>query len=357
MNNTKNFKTYSGSEAIVKGALEVGATFLTGYPITPSSEIMHSWVKEKSKNKKLKFVQSEDEIAAIHTVLGASLAGSKAFTATSGPGFSLMQEGLALGFAMQVPLVVINSQRQGPATGMPTIASQGDVLQTQHGPHGDYTAIVFCPNSIKELFELTIQSFNAAEECSSPTILLTETYLTNLIEQEDLKKIKFKIERRELKPLTKDGKARHFSGLTQNEEGVETFKAATYKKWIEQRRNLIFKIGKKYSFFEFTEGREQKKEKNSTLLISYGITSRIVDEIAKEKGFAHFRPKTLFPINKKVLKNLSKDYKNIVVIEMNEGQYAGKVQEKILREVRRIRVLGAEPSKEDVLKNIKDFTK
>jgi 2-oxoglutarate/2-oxoacid ferredoxin oxidoreductase subunit alpha len=350
LNNTKKHKTYSGSDAIFKGALKAGATFLSGYPITPSSEIMHSWVKRKNKN--LKFIQMEDEIGVIHTALGASLAGAKAFTATSGPGFSLMQEGLALGFTMQVPLVVINAQRQGPATGMPTIGSQGDVLQTQHGPHGDYTAIVFCPNSIKELYELTIQAFNAAEECSSPVILLTEGYTTNLREQEDLEKIKVEIQNRELKPLTKDKIARHFSGLTQNEKGVETFKAETYKNWIEKRRDLIFKIGKKYSFFEYTENKKAK-----TLLISYGITSRIVDEISKEEGLAHFRPKTLFPMNEKVLKRISKDYENIVVVEMNEGQYAGKVQEKILKEVKKIRVIGAEPSKEDILKNIKDFTK
>ena len=352
MNNTKKHKTYSGSDAIVEAAKRVGATLLTGYPITPSSEIMHSWVKEKIKNKKLKFIQSEDEIAAIHTALGASLAGSKAFTATSGPGFSLMQEGLALGFAMQIPLVVINSQRQGPATGMPTIASQGDVLQTQHGPHGDYTSIVFCPNSIKELYELTIQAFNAAEECSSPVILLTEAYMTNLREQENLEKTKVEIKKRTLKPLTKDNTSRHFTGLTKNKDGVETFEAETYKNWIEERRNLIFKTGKKYSSFELTENKKQ-----NTLLISYGITSRIVDEIVKENSYSHFRPKTLFPVNEKVLKRISKDYKNIIAIEMNEGQYAGKIQEKILKEVKRIRVLGAQPSKEDILKKIKDFTK
>ena len=115
---------------------------------------------------------------------------------------------------------------------------------------------------------------------------------------------------------------------------------------------MISKVGKKYSSFELTENKKQ-----NTLLISYGITSRIVDEIVKENGFSHFRPKTLFPINEKVLKRISKDYKNIIAIEMNEGQYAGKVQEKILKEVKRIRVIGAQPSKEDILKKIKDFTK
>lgn len=352
MNNTKKHKTYLGSEALVRGALEAGASFLTGYPITPSSEIMHIWVKKKLRKKNLKFAQMEDEIAAIHTALGASLAGEKAFTATSGPGFSLMQEGLALGFAMQIPLVVINAQRQGPATGMPSISSQGDVLQTQHGPHGDYLSIVFCPNSIDELYELTIQAFNAAEECLSPVILLTEGYMMNLKEFGNLKNFKTKKIKRTLKPLGKNNIARHFTGLTQNENGVETFESKTYRTWIEQRRNSILKTGKKYSFFHMKESKNKE-----VLLLSYGITSRIVEEIAEKGDYAHFRPKTLFPINEKVLKKVSKKYKNVIVIEMNEGQYASKVQETILRKVKKIRVIGAEPDKKEILENIKNLMK
>lgn len=351
MNNIKKYKTYSGSDAVVLGALKAGASFFSGYPITPSSDIMHEWVKRAQGGKKgLKFLQMEDEVGAIHAVLGAALAGKKAFTATSGPGFSLMQEGLALGFAMEVPLVVVNCQRQGPATGMPTIGSQGDILQTQYGPHGDYCAIVFCPNSIKEMYELTIHAFNASQECNSPVILLTEGYLANLREQEDLEKIKVEIKNTKLKPLTKDNHARHFSGLTQNEDGVETFEAETYRKWIETRREKIQSVGKRYGFFEFIQN---KKAKSKNLLISYGITSRIAEEIAKEEGFDHFRPKTLFPMNEKFLKKISNDYENITVVEMNEGQYAGKIQETILKKVKRVRVIGAEPKKGDVLKNIK----
>jgi 2-oxoglutarate/2-oxoacid ferredoxin oxidoreductase subunit alpha len=333
---------------LVRGALDAGATFLTGYPISPSSEIMHTWSKLCLKNSNLKFLQMEDEIASIHTAIGASLAGRKAFTATSGPGFSLMQEGLGLAFAMQVPLVVINSQRQGPSTGMPTIASQGDILQTQHGTHGDYMAIVFCPNSIKELYELTIQAFNAAEECKSPVILLSEAYTTNMHEEEDLSCFKCEIKERDLKPLTKGEKPRHFTGLTKKGEDVETFEAETYKTWIEERRGLISETAKNYSFFETKENKNAE-----TLLISFGITSRIVEEIVDEDNrFSHFRPKTLFPILEKEIKKISGKYKNIVVVEMNEGQYASKIQEVLLRKVKKVRVIGAEPSKENILKEI-----
>jgi len=344
----KKYKSYSGSEAIVKGALKAGATFLTGYPITPSSEIMHLWSKLLMKDENLKFMQMEDEIASIHVAIGASLAGRKAFTATSGPGFSLMQEGLGSAFSMQVPLVVVNSQRQGPATGMPTIASQGDVLQTQHGTHGDYMSIVFCPNSIKELYLLTIDAFNATQECKSPVILLSEAYMTNMHEEEDLDSLEVQIQGSKLVPLTKDSTARHFTGLTQNQNGVETFKAETYEAWIGERRNLILETAEKYVFFE-----TKRKQNSKTLLISYGITSRIVDEIVEEsESFSHFRPKRLFPVLEKELKDFAKDFEEIVVIEMNEGQYASKVQEVLLRQVKKVRVIGAEPSKEDILEKI-----
>ncbi len=343
-----NYKSYSGAEALVKGALKAGATFLTGYPITPSSEIMHLWSKLSLKDDNLKFMQMEDEIASVHAAIGASLAGRKAFTATSGPGFTLMQEGLGLAFAMQVPLVVVNSQRQGPATGMPTIASQGDILQTQHGTHGDYMSIVFCPNSVKELYTLTIEAFNAAQECKSPVILLSEAYATNMHEEESFEGLETEKKETTLKPLTKDSYARHFTGLTQNESGVETFQAETYEKWIGERRNLIFATAKNYSFFETF-----KRENAKTLLISYGITSRIVEEIVEESShFSHFRPKRLFPVLEKELKDFAKGYEDIVVIEMNEGQYASKVREILMKKVKKVRVIGADPSKEDILNKI-----
>ncbi len=343
-----NYKSYSGTEALVKGALKAGATFLTGYPITPSSEIMHLWSKLSLKDENLKFMQMEDEIASIHTAIGASLAGRKAFTATSGPGFTLMQEGLGLAFAMQVPLVVVNSQRQGPSTGMPTIASQGDIIQTQHGPHGDYISIVFCPNSIKEIYQLTIEAFNASQECKSPVILLSEAYMTNMHEEENLETLETNVKETTLKPLTKDSHARHFTGLTQDENGVETFKAETYEKWIEERRNLILETAEKYPFFETKENESAK-----TLLISYGVTSRIVEDIVEEnKNFSHFRPKRLFPVLEKELIDFAKNYENIVVVEMNEGQYASKVQEVLMKKVKRVRAIGADVSKEDILNKI-----
>ncbi len=349
----KNYKPLSGSEALVKGAVFAGASFYAGYPITPSSDIMHQWAKLSSKDSKYSFIQMEDEIASVHALIGASLAGKKSFTATSGPGFTLMQEGLGMAFVMQVPLVVINSQRQGPATGMPTIGSQGDVLQTQFGTHGDYVSIVFAPNSVKEMYQYMIEAFNASEESLSPVILLTDAYITHLHEEEDLSNMKkITVREREKKGLGKDSQDRHFSGLTTKQNGiVDTLSPEVYTNWIKQRKQSVLKTGRKYYFYEKTE-----KKKAKTLLVSYGITSRLVNEIVeKEENFSHFRPITLFPIKENILKNIANKYDNIVVIEMNEGQYANQIQSVLCRKVNKIRVLGAEPSKKDILKQLKNI--
>jgi 2-oxoglutarate/2-oxoacid ferredoxin oxidoreductase subunit alpha len=347
--NSKKYKSMSGADAVVKGAVDSGAKFLAGYPITPSSQIMHSWRKLGIKNKSLKFLQMEDEIASIHSVIGASLAGLKAFTATSGPGFSLMQEGLGLAFAMQVPLVVFHSQRQGPATGMPTMPAQGDILQTQYGTHGDYASIVFYPNSIKELYTYTIKAFNTAEECKSPVVLLSDAYTTNMHEEEDLTQYKIKVKSRSLEPLTKSKMPRHFSGLTKNKAGIETFEGETYKNWIDERRKLVFETGKKHFYYEKMERKNSK-----ILIIAYGSVSRVVKEIVDEnEKFSYFRPITMFPIQKDFLKKICKKYEKIFVVEMNEGQYANQIEAAILREVKKVRVIGASMLKKDILKNLK----
>ncbi len=345
MNDIRKNKKISGSEALVDGALKAGAEFYAGYPISPSSEIMEMC----SKSKKMSFLQMEDEIASIHAVMGASLAGKKSWTATSGPGFTLMQEGIGMAFAMQIPLVVVNAQRQGPATGMPTIASQGDVLQTQYGTHGDFSSIVFCPNSVTEMYEYMIHAFNASEESLSPVIVLTDAFVTNLYEkQEDVKNIN--IVPRSFKNLTKGGTDRHWTGLSSKDNGeVDTFDSQVYSNWIGKRRNSVLKTGNRYYFYKTKNNPNSK-----TLIISYGITSRIVENIVNEdKSFSSFRPITLFPIKEKILKKVALKYKNIVVVEMNEGQYAGEVQKVLNREVRKIRVVGMNPSEKDILNELR----
>src|SRR3989304_5143038 len=160
-----------GNHAIALAAEVAGLKFFAGYPITPASEIIHEMVNKKH----IKVLQMEDEIASINAVIGASLAGLRAMTATSGPGFSLMQESIGLAHMMEVPLVIVNVQRVGPSTGMPTLPAQGDIIQCIHGSHGDYFPIVFYPNSVLELYTYTVMVFSCEEEFLIPFFLRKET--------------------------------------------------------------------------------------------------------------------------------------------------------------------------------------
>lgn len=337
-------KLLSGNEAIVYGALRTGASFFAGYPITPASEIMHEWAKISAKNKKMVFLQTEDEIAAIHSIIGASLAGKKSFTATSGPGFSLMQEGIGLGFAMHVPMVIVDVQRQGPSTGMPTISAQGDLLQTQHGSHGDYKTIVFYPNSVQECFDYSIRAFNAAEECLSPVILLSDGYLAGLSETIN-ERVNYKIIKRKLTPLGQE--KRLFTGLTSIENKPSTQKPADYKKWIKERFDLITKTSKKYEDFEYLENKNAK-----ALLISFGITSRLAYDFIND--YSLFRPIRLFPVLKKLLEINSK-YDRIITIEANNGQYANALKSFLQRNIDCISLEGGELSREIIENKLKNI--
>jgi 2-oxoglutarate ferredoxin oxidoreductase subunit alpha len=173
---------WSGNEACVQGAIMAGCRFFAGYPITPSNEIPER-LSELLPRVGGIFMQMEDELASIGAVMGASWAGRKAMTATSGPGFSLMQETIGWGFMTETPCVVVDVQRVGPGTGQATKGSQGDVMQARWGAHGDYSAIVLSPNSVQEMFEMTVRAFNLAERYRTPVILLADETIAHLREQ------------------------------------------------------------------------------------------------------------------------------------------------------------------------------
>ncbi len=170
-----------GNEACGWGALAAGCRFFAGYPITPSTEIAELLARNLPKIKGY-FIQMEDEIASIAAIIGASVAGSKSMTATSGPGFSLMQENLGYAYMAEVPCVVVNVQRGGPSTGLPTKVAQADTMQAKWGTHGDYFPIVVTPSSVKECFDLTIKAFNLAEKFRSPVIILSDEVLGHMRE-------------------------------------------------------------------------------------------------------------------------------------------------------------------------------
>jgi len=170
-----------GNEAVAEGAIAAGCRFFAGYPITPSTEIAEV-LSRRMPQVGGSFLQMEDEIASIAAVIGASLAGTKAFTATSGPGFSLMQENIGFASMSQVPCVIVNVMRGGPSTGLPTEPSQGDVMQARWGTHGEHSIIALVPSSVYECFTLTVQAFNLAEKFRTPVILLSDALVGHMSE-------------------------------------------------------------------------------------------------------------------------------------------------------------------------------
>ncbi|MEE9488660.1 MAG: hypothetical protein V3W00_08125 [Candidatus Brocadiales bacterium] len=315
-----------GNQAIVAAAERAGLGFFAGYPITPASEILLELIGGR---KRIKVLQMEDEIASINAIIGASLAGRKAMTATSGPGFSLMQESIGLAHMMEVPLVIVDVQRVGPSTGMPTFPAQGDVMQTKFGSHGDYCPIVFYPNSVEELYRHTFSAFNAAEESSSPVILLSDSYIGHLYETVELKKYEV-VERSKL-PLGL-GK-RHFTGLTHRSHARPiTSDPDVHRELIERYKKKCDDVAEKYNLYEYI-----KNDSADTLLVSYGALSRAAYNFKDE--YSLFRPIRMFPIIKDLHKIANK-YKTIIIMEMNLGQYRNQMESVIHKHVELIPLPG-----------------
>jgi 2-oxoglutarate/2-oxoacid ferredoxin oxidoreductase subunit alpha len=333
-------KLIQGNQAIFLGAKKAGMSFYGGYPITPASEILEYAAEENAGNKNFKFIQAEDEIASINLCLGASLARVKAMTATSGPGFSLMQESIGYAHMAEIPMVIVDVQRVGPSTGMPTLASQQDVLQTRYGAHGDFYPIVFYPNSVEECYKYTIEAFNAAEESLSPVILLSDGYISHLYETVDINKINIKVKNRTRKPLGQLN-GMHFTGLVHDENGnLKTLDSEFYKKWINKIKKKINDTAKKYNFYEYI-----KCNQADTLLIGYGITSRAL--MSFKNDYSIFRPIRMFPVIEQ-LKEISKKYKRIVVVEMNDGQYKMALESFLGRKMEGINFFGGNISEREI---------
>jgi len=317
-----------GNEAVALGALKAGMTFFAAYPITPASEIMHVLAEKEGE---IGFVHAEDEIASIYLAIGASLAGCKVMTSTSGPGMSLKQEGIGLAHMMEVPMVVVNVQRVGPSTGMPTLPAQGDIIQARHGSHGDYFPIVFYPCTIAECYRYTIEAFNAAEESRSPVVLLLDGYLAHLSETVDLSRVEFGLKSRSFKPLGTG--RRHFTGLLEKDGIPRTKDTAYYREWFQRIKTKMQKTADKYRFYTYFENPE-----SDTLLIAYGITARVISTL--KTRFSIFNPITMYPVLEEELAEAAAKHERIIVIEMNDGQYQGEVQKTLMRKVESLPILG-----------------
>lgn len=342
----KNVKLLQGNEACVKGAIYAGMRFFAGYPITPSTEIaeLSSILLPRCGGK---FIQMEDEIASMAAAIGASLGGVKSMTATSGPGFSLKQENLGYACITEIPCVLVNVQRGGPSTGLPTAPAQGDVMQSRWGTHGDHSIIVLSPTSVKEIFELTVKCFNFSEKYRTPVILLLDEVIAHMREKIEIpEEGEIKIINRK-KPVcsNKDYKAYEYTddlvppmanfgegyrynvtGLIHDETGFPTNSAEEAGRLIDR---LMRKINNNLDDILIYE--EYLLEGADILFISFGCMARSSKEAVNllRKGGVKaglFTLKTIWPFPEDKVKSLSNQCRTIFVPEMNLGQIRLEVE-------------------------------
>jgi len=339
-----------GNEAVFRGAVAAGASYYAGYPISPSTEILNIASGWAAEHPEFRFLQAEDEIASANAVIGASLAGAKAFTATSGPGISLMQEALGYAQKVGVPSVFVNVQRVGPATGMPTMPGQGDIAQVRYGSTGDYTPLAFYPNGVAEAFRVAVTAFNAAEESLSPVILLSDTFVAHLNEVVDLDELAqgLEIAPRTVAPLGEhpEGQPRFFAGVLMYEHGPNAGEPATadadeYLRQYYAAKHRHLEVAARYPLYEHGWNVDAP-----VLIICYGIVSRVAAPLATE--YALFRPIRIHPMLTDELRAIADRYEQIVCIEANDGQYADMAQLALGREVKRVPLLGGRVSMEAV---------
>jgi 2-oxoglutarate ferredoxin oxidoreductase subunit alpha len=339
----------SGNEAAAEGAIAAGCRFYAGYPITPSSEIMERMAIRLREVGGI-FIQMEDEIASISAVIGASWAGAKAMTATSGPGFSLMQESIGYAAFTETPCVIIDVQRAGPCTGQATRVGSGDIMQAKWGSHGDYQVIAFSPWSVQEMYDLTLRVFNLSERVRVPAFILADEAVGHLreslsinakVEVWDRKKEKggspFGTEEEDdVPPMPAFGEGERIlvTGSTHDELGFRKTDDP------EAHAKLVRRINKKISDHRKTmvETEDYCLEDSEMALIAYGFTARtslyVVKRLRKEGiRIGLLRLKTLWPFPEEAVVGLGRKVKKVVVPEMNLGQVAGEVKKYCSSEV------------------------
>jgi 2-oxoglutarate ferredoxin oxidoreductase subunit alpha len=355
-----------GDEAAAYGALFAGCRFFGGYPITPASEVAETMARELPHVDGY-YVQFEDEIGSIAAVIGAARAGAKAMTATSGPGFSLMQENIGYAIMTETPCVVVDVQRSGPSTGQATKPAQGDVLQARWGTHGDHEMIALAPNSVQECFELMVECFNLSERYRHPVILLMDGEIGHLRERlvlpslDDVELfprggIHPADEPGLVRPFPEYGKgeAVHITGSTHKENGMrdvvsqdvhESLITRLYAKVDKNRKNII-----RYE--------ERFMDDAETAVVCFGAASRpalgaVVRARQEGEKVGYFRLATIWPICGERLAAIGEQVKRIVVPEMNLGQLAREVERFVSVPVERVSKIGGVPhSVEDICQGI-----
>ena len=333
-----------GNEAAAEGAIAAGCRFYAGYPITPSTEIAEI-LSTRLPQVGGVFVQMEDEIASMAAIIGASLGGLKSATATSGPGFSLMQENLGFAVASEIPCVIINVQRVGPSTGLPTKAAQGDVMQARWGTHGDHPIIALTPSSVQEAFDLSVRAFNLAERFRTPVVLLMDAIVAQLKEmvvlpervevvtrpapQEPPSRYKpFAFGEGTVAPLAPFGGdyRYHVTGLLHDEDGFPTENPEIVARWWKHMNTKLAA-----HLDEILDWEEEALDDAEVAIVAYGGTARAAAHavvLAREQGVKAglFKPRTLWPFPEEAVRALARRVKRIVVAEMNMGQIRLEVE-------------------------------
>ncbi len=344
----KNVKFIQGNQACAEAALAAGVRFYAGYPITPSSEIAEILSKRLPQIGG-KFIQMEDEIASLGAILGASLTGLKAMTATSGPGFSLMQELIGFACLCEIPCVIVNVQRGGPSTGLPTSPAQGDVMQARWGTHGDHPIIVLCPSSVREMYDLTVYAINLSESLRNPVILLSDEIVAHMYEKIELPEAGglkllerprprknpgekylpyYTSQPREVPRIANFGEGFRFNvtGLIHDTDGFPT---TSPEKTEALLNRLQKKIDSRLEEICLVEAKEM--EDASVVLCSYGASARSCACAVKEARKRGIKVglltlKTLWPFGDFIFERLNPRVKTVIVCEMNLGQIVREVE-------------------------------
>ena len=336
----------SGDVACAEGAISAGCRFFAGYPITPATEVAERMALRLPQVGGV-YIQMEDEIASMNAVLGASWAGVKAMTATSGPGFSLMMENLGLGVMLETPAVLVNIQRAGPSTGLPTLVGQGDMMQARWGSHGCYEIIALAPSSPQEMFDFTLMAFNLSEKYRVPVLVMSDEVVGHMSEKvvippvapEDLvsrkrpkaepeKYLPYKADADLVPPMAIAGEGYHFhtTGLTHDERGYPAMTAEAQDRLV---RRLVDKI--RINRKDIINYKEVQVDDADVIVCAYGISARIAQmavQKARSQGIraGMLQLVTVWPFAEERIRALASQVKAFIVPEINYGQIVFEVE-------------------------------
>jgi len=332
-----------GNEACAEGAISAGVRFYAGYPITPSTEIAERMAARLPGLGGV-FIQMEDEIASMAAVIGASIGGMRTLTATSGPGFSLKQENIGYAIMAEIPCVVVNVQRMGPSTGVPTAPSQGDVMQARWGTHGDHPIIVFSPASVYETYYLTIAAVNLSQKLRQPVILLLDEVIGHMREKVFIPEgSKLMVEKssdkvpadwkpydeKGLTPLVPFGFGHyyHVTGLFHDQYGFPTGEPSQVERALDRIHEKLDKYRDEVVLTNYIGHKEPR-----VVIVTYGCTVRSARAVVKKAYWQNRQPvgllslQTLWPFPAKEIEALARQADVIIVPEMNMGQIFGEVE-------------------------------